>query len=248
MAHNKTEAWIPFQIPPKNLIGRDSLIDQTWRKLESSSLVMSADRRLGKTYLLKAMNENARKGFQTFFRDLEAINSPNLFLQHLINDIEKALKRTRLEKARKLLERFPDVKLGKVAIIPRRKDLPWQTVMEKTIAEAIEKIPNKRIAFFWDEVPWMLQNIAENQDHGPGDAAALLSVLRALRNTFPGLRQVLTGSVGFHHTVSDFRKILQANEPVNDMPTVDVPPPERKGRHLSGGVPFARQRQHGPSF
>ena len=222
---NKTEpAWRPFQIPPTHLIGRDALMDRTWQSLESRSLLVSADRRLGKTHILKAMHGKGRPGFQTFFRDLAGVNSPNLFLQYLINDVEKALKRSRLEKARKLLGEFPDVKLGEVAIIPRRKDIPWQAAMEKTVAEIIEKLPKKMLVYFWDEVPWMLQNIAENPDYGPSDAAALLSALRAMRNSFPALRQVLTGSVGFHHTVADIRKILLANEPVNDMATIEVPP------------------------
>jgi len=40
------------QIPPDEVIGRDALIKRLWRILERQSLVLSAERRMGKTCII----------------------------------------------------------------------------------------------------------------------------------------------------------------------------------------------------
>ncbi|BAZ14493.1 hypothetical protein NIES4071_63370 [Calothrix sp. NIES-4071] len=43
------------QVAPSDVVGRDSLISSFWDILERQSLVLSAERRMGKTCIIKKM-------------------------------------------------------------------------------------------------------------------------------------------------------------------------------------------------
>jgi hypothetical protein len=43
------------QIDPQNVVGRDRLIQQIWRKLQTQSLRFTAERRIGKTTVMRKM-------------------------------------------------------------------------------------------------------------------------------------------------------------------------------------------------
>jgi ATP/maltotriose-dependent transcriptional regulator MalT len=47
------------QLTPGEVIGRDRLIRKLWRVLETRSLVLSAERRMGKTSVIKKMTAEA---------------------------------------------------------------------------------------------------------------------------------------------------------------------------------------------
>ncbi|GEM_PF-1684579 len=50
------------QISPRNVVGRDRLIEQVWKKLESKSLRFTAERRIGKTTVMKKMLAEPKPG------------------------------------------------------------------------------------------------------------------------------------------------------------------------------------------
>jgi hypothetical protein len=56
----------------------------------------------------------------------------------------------------------------------------------------------------------------------------MLDVLRAIRHEYPAFRMVLTGSIGLHHVIARLREAAYANEPINDMYRLEVPPLESK--------------------
>jgi len=62
-----------------------------------------------------------------------------------------------------------------------------------------------------------------------GEAAAMevLDVLRSIRNDTHPYEMVFTGSVGLHQVLNMLRKGGYANDPTNDMRTVEVLPLER---------------------
>ncbi len=43
------------QVAPQNVVGRDRLIEQIWRKLKTRSLRFTAERRIGKTTVMRKM-------------------------------------------------------------------------------------------------------------------------------------------------------------------------------------------------
>lgn len=75
----------------------------------------------------------------------------------------------------------------------------------------------------WDEFPLMLHNL--HQRVGPDAPIQLLDFLRALRlSRADRLRFLFTGSIGLHLVLRSLRKAGNANDPVNDMLSLTVPP------------------------
>ena len=63
------------RLDTKDIIGRDKEIDRYWRVLQRQGLVLSAERRIGKTHILFKMREECQGGYVPFYQDLEAVHS-----------------------------------------------------------------------------------------------------------------------------------------------------------------------------
>ena len=97
----------------------------------------------------------------------------------------------------------------------------WKTLLTKTIEDLVEH-QDRTVIFFWDEMPLMLYNIKKRD--GEGAAMEVLDTLRSMRQMHRDLRMVFTGSIGLHNVISSLKRVGYANEPTNDMNTVEVPP------------------------
>jgi len=80
------------QISPSEVIGRDELIRRLWRVLDRQSLVLSAERRMGKTCIVKKMVEEAEQDkVLPIYHDLEGIRTPLEFVEVIFQDVEAYL-------------------------------------------------------------------------------------------------------------------------------------------------------------
>src|SRR5438132_818001 len=79
------------RIPPPNVVSRDELIDQLWRVISRQSVVLTAERRMGKTSIITKMEAEVPKGKTAYFRDLEQVHAPIEFAELVFGDVEKAL-------------------------------------------------------------------------------------------------------------------------------------------------------------
>ena len=210
------------QSGPSEVIGRDILIERLWRTLERESVVLTAARRMGKTSILKKMEAETRLSYLPVYHDLEGLRSPIEFVETVYNDVEKflTLNRKTAKRAHDLIAKLGGAE-AKGFKLPAMLAPHWKALLEK-IVEDLSDHRDGFILFFWDEMPMMLENI--RQDHGDKAAMEVLDVLRALRQTYPAVRMVYTGSVGLHHIVSSLKRSGYANSPVNDMKPVNVPP------------------------
>ena len=59
----------------KDIIGRDNEIDRQWRVPQRQGLVLSAERRIGKTHIFFEMREECQGGYVPFYQTLEAVHS-----------------------------------------------------------------------------------------------------------------------------------------------------------------------------
>ncbi|WP_445637816.1 AAA family ATPase [Nostoc sp. DSM 114161] len=206
------------QISPDEVIGRDKLIEQFWEILERQSLMLNAERRMGKTCVIKKMQAEAPEDKLPIYHDLEEVRSPLQFVERVLQDVEEylsGLKRT-ARRTRQLLTQlsgteFMGVKLPEVAAAH------WKRLLTETIADLVEN-QNRKVILFWDEVPYMLVNIGGNA------AMEVLDTLRSIRQMYPDVRMVFTGSIGLHHVIASLKKEGYTNEPTNDMYAVDIPP------------------------
>jgi len=202
---------------PSDIIGRDAFIADLWHILEERSLILSAERRFGKTYVIQKMEAEPPQGVLTFYQDMSDVHTVQAFTEKVCT---KA--RGRLRWPRKIVqeatERILRLRGGKVNVkmptidpslhlpeasldLPALAGLPWQVKLTAAITELVNGQPG-RVVFFWDEVPWMIENIKKRE--GAETALEVLELLRVLRQD-PALksklRMVYTGSIGFHHVL-----------------------------------------------
>jgi hypothetical protein len=76
------------------IVGRDLLVQRLWEILQSQSLVLTSERRIGKTCVIRKMKEEcAAPDVVCILNDLEALNSPQEFVDAVYKDIESLLPR-----------------------------------------------------------------------------------------------------------------------------------------------------------
>ncbi len=215
------------QLDPSEVVGRDSLIRRLWRVLDRQSLVLTAERRMGKTSIVKKMNAEAPDDVLTVFHDIEGLRSPLEFAKLVFEDVEKYLSaRQRVcERARRFLGEIGGGSVGGVLTLPQIDASHWKNLLVTTIEDLVEH-QDKTLVFFWDEVPLMLYEI--KQQSGEAVAMELLDTLRSLRQMNPKLRMVFTGSIGLHNVILSLKRAGHPNSPINDMLSVEVPPLETK--------------------
>src|SRR5208282_1523948 len=136
-----------------DIVGRNALVQELWRILQSQSLVLTSERRIGKTCVIRKMKEEcADPGVVCVLRDLEALRSPQEFVEALYSDVETLLARgdrARL-KLQQLLSKLGglevhDIKLPKLT--PHWKNLLF------ALMEDVFETDERMIVFFWDELP-----------------------------------------------------------------------------------------------
>jgi len=215
------------QLSPAEVIGRDKQIGRLWGILERQSLVLSAERRMGKTCVVKKMMAEAPSDMLLIYHDLEGLRSPLEFVETLFQDVEgylSGLQRT-AKRTRQVLNQVGGAEFNGFKL-PNIAASHWKTLLTKTIEDLIEH-QERTLIFFWDEMPMMLDNI--KQDSGEKVAMEVLDTLRSLRqmsgnHSSSKLRMVFTGSIGLHHVIGSLKQAGYANAPTNDMYIEELPP------------------------
>ncbi len=217
------------QIDLKEVVGRDQIIEQIWDTLEVQSIRMVAERRIGKTTIIKMLCAEPRGGWVAILQDLEQYHTALEFAVAVYRVVDQLLstRKRHARRARELLESIGGTEISGVIKLPSFSGAaPWKDILSSTIHDLIDEREKRsdHPVFLWDEMPLMLANIKEHE--GEAVAMELLDTLRALRQTYSGrgLRMVITGSIGLHHVIHSLKRQNYANSPVNDMLAVKVLP------------------------
>ena len=80
------------QLPIKDIFGRDSFIATLWRVLESNSVRMEAERRIGKTSILHKMAAEPPVGWEAVSLDVEGIHSAAEFAEVVCQEVHQRLR------------------------------------------------------------------------------------------------------------------------------------------------------------
>lgn len=212
------------QLGPQEVVGRDVLITRIWDLLARQSVVLSSERRMGKTQMLRKMQAEAETGFHPIFRDVEDIRTTLQFVNSVYAEVRDLLTRKQksMQQWRRFWERIQGSEVGDITL---SADLAphWKGAL-RSLMEDLMAHQEDTVVFFWDEFPHMLLNIMEAE--GEPQAMELLDVLRQLRQPASGQapRMVLTGSIGLHHVISRLKASGYSNEPLNDLRTLTLPP------------------------
>jgi len=217
------------QLAPDEIVGRDRLIMRLWDSLQGRSVVLTAERRMGKTSVLKKLEAEPREGFITIRRDLENISNPLEFVERLLEDIKSQLNWK--EQGKNYLKSFVqylegiDIKfMGSGLKLPERAKSHWKILLEKILEDLMQEVnkEQQKLVFLWDELPLMIDKIRKNE--GETVAMDLLDSLRHLRQTHEQVRMIYTGSIGLHHVLTKLKKVGYSNVPTNDMEMIEVLP------------------------
>jgi hypothetical protein len=211
-------------LPPDQVVGRDLFIQLNWETLQQQSLLLTSERRMGKTSVMRKMAQEAPQGVCPLQRSLQGITTPEEFARALVADVEASapgvLKKRFLKRLRNAGIKKVGAKEIEVEFEPVSEEA-WKDVVVETLA-AIESGIDERVVLLWDEVPHMIEAIQRKRD--PGTAREVLDVLRYVRETFPSLRMVLSGSLGIHHVVDKLRLKGGMWVPTHGLAIVDLPP------------------------
>ena len=218
-----------LQVSATGVVGRDRLIQRIWQRLKQKSVRFLAERRVGKTSILKKMAAQPPAGFHPIFLDLEKVHSADRFVEVLLGELKSLM--SMKDKAAKgfgdILALFGGTEVGGVVKIPELVKRDWQKAVEKTFHAICANNPDTLFVLMFDELPYMLQSIAiQDTNAGATDnfALAILDTLRAARQENTNIRMIFCGSVGLHHVLASLRGDAHASQPVNDMPAVEIHP------------------------
>ena len=206
-------------IAPEDVIGRDKLIARLWQVLERQSLILSAERRMGKTTVIQKMGTEAPPDKLPIYRDLEGLRTPIEFVEAIWQDVEQYLS-TKGRTGKRVQDFLHQLKGTEVTGLrfPEIAATHWKTLLTKTIEDLFTN-QDRQIILLWDEMPYMLNNLDDK-----AAAMEMLDMLRSLRQTYPKVRMVFTGSIGLHHIIGKLRQAGYNNDPTNDMYPIDVAP------------------------
>src|SRR5260370_14293717 len=105
-------------LAPEDVVGRDKLIERLWRALEFQSVVLTSERRVGKTSVIRKMVNAAGADRVCFLRDVEGFRSPGEFIEGIYADVQPIL--SKKERARLaiwgLLEKLGGTKVRDVKL------------------------------------------------------------------------------------------------------------------------------------
>jgi hypothetical protein len=219
------------QLPVSEIFGRDEFIVHLWEILATNSVRMEAERRIGKTHILRKMHMEPAAGWEVISLDVEKVHSAIEFSELVYKEVVQHLSswsRT-CRRAADFLANLRGAEVGGVKLpeFQNRPERYWKTLLTHVIEDLVENqsTAGKRVVFFFDEMPWMISAIGQREGETTG--MEVLDLLRALRQsstTGPGFRMVLCGSIGLHHVLAALKRGGYKNQAVNDMLTVEVPP------------------------
>ena len=204
-------------LSPQQVYGRDELIKLLWDRLETQSVLINAERRIGKTQVLRKMEAEPRKGWKPIFRDLEQVHTAQEFAERVYNDVQQFLGTTK--KATNFIKKFFEDNETKHVNLTGRT---WKALLKSAVEDLMETKLEEQLVFFWDEVPYMLESILKND--GSQLAAELLDTVRSLRVEQTKFRVIFTGSIGLHHILGKLSSARIPTSAKNDMFAVTVTP------------------------
>lgn len=220
-------------LAPEDVIGRERDVANVFRSLESVGVVITGERRMGKTSLARVVARDAvERGWTVGWQSAEGFTSVAELSEALINGMS-ASGGPLAQAMRALLKRL-EITLGPLTIGPSLADRVLDDVVSAAVGAA-----DQRLLLIIDELPLFVRELDRRR---PGDGAAALHLLRRLRQEHSErLRMLCLGSVGFHHVA---RGALGA---LNDLDRHRLGPLElHDAAYLArcifdwGGVPAAR--------
>jgi hypothetical protein len=209
-------------LDPKDVVGRDPLINRLWQGLENHGWNMTAERRMGKTSILRKMQAAPLGHMVVFYFNVEAIGSPQELVLKIFRELQQLLNLSTAWRQR-FTRWTSNWGGGKMLGLELPKPAwSWKQNLEEMIREFTAQLePAERLVLFLDELPIAIDNLRQKD---PAVAMEVLNTLRSLRQECPQIRMIYTGSIGLHHVLRELQAVGYRNAPKNDLVNVEVEP------------------------
>jgi hypothetical protein len=230
-----------------DIVGRDAFIRQLWDAIDRNSVSLEADRRVGKTSVLRKMCAAPPFGWEAAYLDVGKARSATEFAEIVAAEVFKRLNGWNRPTAR-LAGYLSAPPVGSSEAVfrsesqDRSRDGSWKRLLSSAIEDLVEQQTevSRRVVFLFDDLPRMLQMIAHRESHHA--AAEVLDVLRGLRQSWttgPKFRMLICGSIGMHHVL---RLVGEYAAPLNDVTKVTLPPLSREDAIVLAELLIASER------
>jgi hypothetical protein len=194
----------PTRDPVREVVGRDQFVQTLQNHLEANNVHMFAPRRIGKTWVLRLLEERSRGIANPIYMDLESVHS-------LYEMVDKFARHSKLKVRRFNAAVGKIIENGKGLCKATDYEFPWKDHFEEIFSTLNQN--SKPTWFLLDEFPVMISNLKNK-----GSVAVATEVLdhfRYLRQNYPNVKTLLTGSIGLHWIVEELEKTGWRN-PLND--------------------------------
>jgi hypothetical protein len=216
------------------IVNRDEEIETIWKALENQSVVLSSERRVGKTCLLRKMEENPQNGWTPILYWVEGKYHPIEFVEGLYEMVlTKGMIEDKFHKLKKLYNKYAG---GKEIASWKFPDLKenWKPLLESIIEDLIDA--NKKVLLMFDELPLMISHFSKIKDSGPKISMEFLDTLRELRNKYEATKKVafvFCGSIGIHLVIKNLKRNFAYNaDPLNNMKPIKLNSMNERGAKL----------------
>jgi hypothetical protein len=183
-------------VDPEHVIGREEELKGIFDAFKSVGVVLTGERRLGKTSLASLVARDAKRlEWDVIRQSAEGFRTLEEFGASLIRRLEDA--KSPVHKALEQLKGRWRIRgpLIEISALP-----PGQRLLEDIVNVSVER-SQKRLLLIIDELPVFARDLERQSD---GDGTNMLHLLRRLRQEHPDkLRMLCLGSIGFHHAVRD---------------------------------------------
>ena len=227
------------------IVNREKEIDSIWRALQNQSVVVTSERRVGKTSILRKMEEKTRDGWTPILYIVEGKEHPVEFVEGLYEELlEKKLLKGRFHKLTKFYTKYVGGKKIGSWKLPQIME-NWKPLLESMIEDLVDS--GDKVLLMFDELPLMLSMFIKSEEIGPVRTMGFLDTLRELRNKYEASKNlsfIFCGSIGIHLVIKDLKRNHGYNsDPINNMKIISISSMDQEGalelcRKLSEDTPF----------
>jgi len=206
-----------------NFFKREILIEKLWDMIESeSNILLVAPRRVGKTSIMKYLEDHPKDDYHFIFLDTESVNNENEFYQRLLSKLLSSDFVKRKEKLLALIkEHSPFIK--KIGTDGVEFDYSRELNYLSEFLRIVQKIGlgEQKLIFLLDEFSQTVENI--KNDESEQKATHFLHTNRELRQDKlmeKNIQFIYSGSIGLENIV----RRINATKTINDLVPIKVNP------------------------
>ena len=193
---------------------RERIVEQFWREVRKGNhILFVAPRRVGKTSVMKDIEENPIDGYRCIYQNIESVNSKNGFYKRLFELFLQCVNRSAKAKGlvAKWVKKFNISEITLTGIKIGKSDIDYKEELRQLIAELNDV--DEHIVIFLDEFAEVINTLAKKDLQN--DAIDILHTLREMRSdaNCNKLTLVFAGSIGLEYVV----KSIERPKLINDL-------------------------------